>query len=215
MKPVIIVGASGYGKVVADIVQKSGDKIIGFLDDNTLLPDKLAGIPLLGTVNKYKKYKDIAEFVIAIGNASIREKVAKNLNDVKWYTAIHPSAEISNLDIDIAEGTVVVANAVINTGCSIGKHCIINSSAVVEHDNIIEDFVHISVGAKLAGTVHIGKATWIGIGAIVNNNINICSGCMIGAGAVVVKNIETPGTYIGIPAKMKVWENSDENINIS
>lgn len=203
MKSVIVIGASGHGKVVADIVQKSGDKIVGFLDDNILLPSRFIGFPLLGTVDKYEKFKDEAEFVIAIGNASIREKIAKKLFDVKWYTAIHPSAEISSLNVNISEGSVIVANAVINTGSYIGKHCIINSSAVVEHDNIIEDFVHISVGAKLAGSVHIGKATWVGIGAIINNNITVCGDCMIGAGAVVVKNIDVSGTYIGVPAKNK------------
>ncbi|HIX81308.1 MAG TPA: hypothetical protein H9980_04960 [Candidatus Erysipelatoclostridium merdavium] len=96
-----------------------------------------------------------------------------------------------------------MANAVVNPGASIGKHCIINTSAVVEHDNIIEDYVHISVGAKIAGTVHIGKRTWIGIGATVKNNISICNDCMIGASGVVVKDILIPGTYIGVPATME------------
>ena len=59
------------------------------------------------------------------------------------------------------------------------------------------------MGAKLAGTVHVGKATWIGIGASVSNNLSICENCMIGAGAVVVKDITESGTYIGVPAKKK------------
>jgi acetyltransferase-like isoleucine patch superfamily enzyme len=71
----------------------------------------------------------------------------------------------------------------------------------VEHDNLIGDFAHISVGAKLAGTVTIGPESWIGIGAVVSNNLSICGGCMVGAGAVVVKNITEPGTYVGVPAR--------------
>ena len=86
-------------------------------------------------------------------------------------------------------------NAVINAGAKIGEHCIINTGAIVEHDNILENYVHISVGAKLAGTVHVGRATWIGIGASVSNNLSIC------AGAVVVKDITESGTYIGVPAR--------------
>lgn len=66
---------------------------------------------------------------------------------------------------------------------------------------MIEDYAHVSVGAHLAGTVHVGKGTWIGVGAIVSNNVNICGNCMIGAGAVVVKDITISGTYVGIPAK--------------
>lgn len=203
MRLVIIIGASGHGKVTADIIQTAGDQVVGFLDDDISLPDDLYGISVLGTIDKYEEYKDTSEFVIAIGNATIREEIAERLHGVKWYTAIHPSAEISNLDVSIGEGTVVMANAVINAGAHVGRHCIINSSAVVEHDNRLEGFVHISVGAKLGGTVSVGKATWVGIGSVINNNINICSKCMIGAGTVVIRDIEEAGTYTGVPAKRK------------
>ena len=204
MKAVIIIGASGHGKVIVDIVLKSGDRLVGFLDDNPNKDKNFIGFPVLGVVDDYREYREQGiEFVIAIGNVEIRERIARKLKDVSWYTAIHPSAVISDIDVDIGVGTVVMANAVINTGAKIGKHCIINSSAVVEHDNKIDDFVHISVGAKLAGTVSVGKSSWIGIGATVSNNVNICGNCMIGAGTVVVKDIRDAGTYIGVPAKRK------------
>ena len=201
IKSVIIIGAGGHGKVIADIVQKSGDKVLGFLDDNVHEQDVFIGIPLLGPVDNYKKYEDKAEFVIAIGNAEIREKIAITMQGVSWYTAIHPKAVISDIDVEIDVGTVVMANAVINASAKVGKHCIINSSAVVEHDSFVEDFAHISVGAKLGGTVRIGKGTWIGIGASVSNNVRICRSCMIGAGAVVIRSIAEAGTYVGVPAK--------------
>lgn len=199
-KSVIVVGASGHGKVVADIIRCAGDEVAGFLDDNKKSLDNFTGYPVLGSVMEYEKFPE-SYFVVAIGNAEIRQKIADRLQGVKWYTAIHPSAVVSLIDVEIGEGTVVMANTVINSGTFIGKHCIINSGAVVEHDNIIEDFVHISVGARLAGTVHVGKRTWVGIGAVVSNNLNICKDCFIGAGGVVVKDIEEPGTYVGIPAK--------------
>lgn len=201
MRSVVIIGASGHGKVVADIIQASGDKVIGFLDDNPERTDIFAGFSILGIVENYKDYKNEAEFVIAIGNAAIREKIAGDLDGVRWYTAVHPAAVVSNIGVSIGKGTVVMANAVINSGSTIGRHCIINSGAIVEHDNVLEDFVHVSVGAKLAGTVHIGKSTWIGIGASVSNNLVICAGSMIGAGGVVVKDIDKPGTYIGVPVE--------------
>ena len=202
MKAVIIIGASGHGKVVADIVQKSGDRVIGFLDDNSDIGKVFIGFPVLGTVNDYRKYREQEiQFVIAIGNAEIRERIAQKLDGARWYTAIHPTAAISDIDVEISAGTVVMANAVINTGTRIGKHCIINSGAVVEHDNRISDFVHISVGAKLAGTVSVGKSSWIGIGATVSNNVDICANCMIGAGAVVIRDIRDTGTYVGVPVE--------------
>lgn len=88
-----------------------------------------------------------------------------------------------------------------NPGAVIGKGCIINTCASVDHDCRVEDFVHVSVGAHVAGTVRIGERTWVGAGATVSNNVRICDDCMIGAGAVVVKDIMERGTYVGVPAE--------------
>lgn len=199
-RSVIIIGASGHGKVVADIVLCSGDQVLGFLDDQREPGDFHVGFPVLGKVEAYKNYPE-AWFVIAIGNAAVRAKISDVLEGVRWYTAVHPSAVVSPLETDIGEGSVVMAGAVVNPGVRIGRHCIINSSAVVEHDNRIADLVHISVGAKLAGGVTIGRQTWVGIGAVVSNGLEICADCMIGAGCVVVKDIQVSGTYVGIPAR--------------
>lgn len=198
---VVIIGASGHGKVIADIILKSGDSIQGFLDDNKELGDSFIGYPILGNVRDYKKYLD-CKFIIAIGNADIRERIVNKLSDAKWYTAIHPTAVISLIGVKIGEGTVIMANSVINSCSCIGKHCILNTSSVIEHDNQVDDFVHTSVASSLAGSVKVGKKTWIGTGATVSNNITICEECYIGAGAVVVKDINKKGTYVGVPAKM-------------
>lgn len=208
-KPVIIVGASGHGKVVADIVIKSHDILVGFLDDNENLKE-FAGYPVLGRTSDYIKHTDCF-MIIAIGKSDIREKFATEMEGkVIWYTGIHPSAQISTLNVKIGSGSVIMANAVVNSNSSIGQHCIVNTSAIVEHDNTIADFVHISVGVRLGGNVCVGKSTWIGIGSTVNNNINICDNCMIGAGAVVIDDITESNTYVGIPAKIlnKHYSNS-------
>lgn len=201
-KKVVIIGAGGHGKVVADIVKKSGDEVLGFLDDNPELSDRFAGFPVLGRIKEYRKFSN-AVFTVAIGNAGIRERIVTDLKDAVWHTVIHPTAVISSIDTEIGEGTVIMANAVVNAGTRIGRHCIINTGAIVEHDNRIHDFVHVSVGAKLAGTVTVGKSTWIGIGATISNNLSICSDCMIGAGAVVIKDISEAGVYTGVPAGRK------------
>ena len=197
---VIIIGASGHGKVIADIVLESGDKLLGFLDDGKEPGDTVLGFPVLGRVADYARYSEAA-FVIAIGSAAVRERIAKTLDGADWYTAIHPRAQISRLNVEIGAGTVVMANAVVNPGARIGKHCILNTASVVEHDNRLDDYVHVSVGAKLAGTVSVGARTWIGIGAVVSNNVTVCADCMIGAGAVVVRAVKEPGTYVGVPVK--------------
>ena len=198
MKNVIIIGASGHGKVAADAVLASGNRVLGFLDDAPA-GDAILGLPVLGSIKDYGNYPD-AEFLIAIGDNATRMQLASRLENVTWHTAMHPAAVVSPY-AEIGEGTVVLANAVVNAGAKIGRHCIVNTAAVVEHDNRIADFAHISVGAKLAGTVTIGKATMVGIGAVVSNNVSVCDGCIIGAGAVVVKSIAEPGTYAGVPAR--------------
>ena len=197
---VIVVGAGGHGKVIADIVRCCGDTVLGFLDDGYPSQEDVCGIPVLGKIEKYANYPD-AKFVIAIGNGVVRQKVAERLSDVRWYTAIHPGAVISSMGTVIGEGTVVMAGAVVNPCAVIGKHCIINTGASVDHDNRIGDYAHISVGATLAGAVTVGNTVWVGAGAVISNHVSICGGCMIGAGAVVVRNIEETGTYVGVPAR--------------
>lgn len=199
-KEVVIIGASGHGKVIADIIVSSGDTVKGFLDDSDDVQGKLIiGFPVLGKTADYANYKD-CEFVIAIGNPYVREKIANEL-PVKWYTAIHPNAIISKLDVEIGEGTVIMANAVVNPSAKIGKHCIINTGAIVEHDNILDDYVHLSPNVTLAGIVKVGKSTHIGAGSCTKQVINIASDCIIGAGSVIVRDITESGTYVGVPAR--------------
>ena len=202
-KKVVIIGAGGHAKVIADIIEKSGDEIVGFLDDNKEIGTTIINeYKVIGDLNNrftMAVTKENLEFIIAIGDSKKREEISHSPN-LKFYTAIHPSAQIG-LDVEIQEGTVIMANACINSSAKIGKHCIINTGAIIEHDNIIEDFVHISPNVALGGTVKIGESTHVGIGSIVKNNITICKNCTIGAGAVVVKNIIEEGTYVGVPAR--------------
>lgn len=203
MKKLVIIGASGHGKVVADIAQKNGYEKIIFLDDNR---DKCLcmGYPIIGPSVMAERYPD-CDFFVAIGNPATREKVQKQLiqNNLYVATLIHPQAVIAE-HVTIGAGTVVMAGAVINPDSRIGEGCIINTGASVDHDNVIGNYVHISVGSHLAGTVSVGAHTWVGIGAAVSNNLKICADCMIGAGAVVVKDIKEPGTYIGVPARKQL-----------
>lgn len=203
-KKVVIIGAGGHAKVIADIIQKSHDNIIGFLDDKLEKGKKVISnyevIGTLGDIERIQKEDKDVTFIIAIGDNKTRKEIAEKYKNLSCYTAIHPSAQIG-LDVVIEDGTVVMANTCINSSAKIGKHCIINTGAIIEHDNRIEDYVHISPNVALGGTVLIGKNTHIGIGATIKNNIIICPNCTVGAGAVVTKNISEEGTYVGVPVK--------------
>ena len=202
MNNLVIVGASGHGKVVADIAEKVGYTDIIFLDDNQDV--KTCGkYSVVGASGDAMRYSS-CDFIVGIGNAEIRKRIQEKLIEVGLHivTLIHPKAVIAS-DVSLGVGTVVMAGAIINPGSKVGNGCIINTGATVDHDNVLEDYVHVSVGSHLAGTVSIGSSTWIGAGAIISNNISICEKCMIGAGAIVVKNITEPDIYIGNPARKK------------
>lgn len=198
MKKLVIIGASGHGRVVADIAVKNGYESIVFLDDNETIK-KCGRYPVVGKCREAGNFTD-RDIIVAIGDACVRQKIQESLEDREIPALIHPSAIVAE-NVTIGNGTVVMAGAVINPGAAIGNGCIINTSSSVDHDCNICDYVHVSVGAHLAGTVNVGERTWIGAGATVSNNVDITSDCMIGAGAVVINDIREGGTYIGVPAR--------------
>lgn len=199
----VIVGASGHGKVIADIAEKMKRyKETVFLDDNPNMKE-VSGLPVVGTTMDIASFAEISDIFVAVGNPDVREKLLDQLWKMKANvpTLIHPQAVIGN-HVTVGAGTAIMAGAVINPGTVIGNGGIINTCASVDHDCVLGDYVHIAVGAHLAGNVQIGKSTWIGAGAIVKNNINICENSMIGISAAVVKDVREPGTYIGVPARL-------------
>ena len=195
MDRLIIIGASGHGKVIADIAVRSGYREIVFLDDNEDLKE-CAGFPVVGKTGEATSMR--GDKIVAIGSAAVRERIQSSLTDV--VTLVHPNAVISRRVV-LGPGTVVMAGAVINSDAHIGAGAIVNTCASVDHDCRIGNYCQISVGAHVAGTVTVGDRSWIGAGATVSNNIRICGECTVGAGAVVVRDIEESGTYIGVPAK--------------
>ena len=198
MNRLIIIGAGGHGKVIADNAVKNGYTDICFVDDHA--SGNCMGFPIVGRSADLVSLDDGAtDFVIGIGNNGVRKEVARKY-DVNWVSLIHPSAQIG-LHVSIGRGTVVMAGAIINACAAVGEHCIINTGAIVEHDNVIADYVHLSPGVALGGTVRIGALTHVGIGAAVRNNIRICGMSTIGAGAVVVKDIDCGGVYAGVPVR--------------
>jgi len=198
----VIIGAGGHGKVIADIAKKNGYSDIIFLDDNEAISE-CGGYLVKGTSKNAVQYKE-RDFFIAIGSAKIRQKIHDDIIKKKLHivTLVHPDAVIGE-NVILGEGSVMMAGAVINPGTVIGKGCVVNTCASVDHDCLIGDYVHVSVGAHVAGNVSIGSRTWIGAGATVSNNVDIIGDCMIGAGAVVVRNIKEQGTYVGVPAIKK------------
>ena len=196
----MILGAGGHGRVVAEIASLSGKYTdIFFLDDKA--PDAAFPYAYIGKCEVFSDYLETCDFFIAIGNANIRRRLQTEVEEAggNIITLIHPSAVISK-DVTIGKGTVIMAGAIVNTGAKIGNGVILNTASSVDHDCVVEDFCHVSVGAHLCGTVHLGAGTWIAAGATVINNVTICPDCLIGAGATVTHDLVNAGIYKGTPA---------------
>ena len=156
----IIVGAGGHAKVVAETAQLAGYSIVGFVDHNPDLQGHcLLGLPVLGDERALARdeYSDCF-VVIAIGDNRDRENAARRLakQGPQYATIVHPSAVLSS-SAKLGIGSVVFAGAVVNSSATIGEHCILNTQACVEHDCVIDSFVHVSPGACLAGGCRIGR----------------------------------------------------------
>jgi sugar O-acyltransferase (sialic acid O-acetyltransferase NeuD family) len=192
---IYLYGAGGHAKVIIDILESCGKMVTGIFDDDPL--KAIWNFAPLQFPGSFDFSTD--ELIISIGNNTIRERISKL--EVKYHTTIHPSANVSRY-VFIAEGTVIMAGALINADTIIGKHCIINSNASVDHDCILEDFVHISPNATLCGGVKVGKCSHIGSGAIIIPGKRIGRNVVVGAGAVVIADIPDNAVAVGNPARV-------------
>ena len=204
MRRLLIIGTGGHGKVVMDCAKKHYDSI-AFMTNDT----HSAGINGYPVIYEQENSMDVVlknfdELIVAIGNNNARLKISLDYaaKGIKLATIIHETAVISESAV-IGEGTVILANAVINPFANIGKCCIINTGAIIEHDCILKDGVHISPNAAMGGTVCIGEKTWVCVGSSIANNIKIGENSIIGAGSVIIKDIPDKVLAAGIPAKIK------------
>lgn len=193
-----LIGAGGHAKVVIEILEVSGNQISGLFDDHFSAPVAL-GYPVMKWDNK--PFYDNKSFLISIGNNKIRKRIAEENPDMLFYSAIHPSANISKRT-EISSGTVIMAGVSINSEVKIGKHCIINTNASVDHDCKIGDYVHISPNAALSGTVTIGEGTHVGTGVSIIQGIKIGKWCTIGAGSVIIRDVPNGCTVVGNPGRV-------------
>lgn len=200
-----ILGASGHGKVVADMAELLGWRQIHFFDDAWPEIQKNGPWPVLGTsqhlLNLLPEYQGV---IVAIGNNSIRLSKLEQLSahQARIVSLVHPAAVVSRY-AHISSGSAIMAGAILDADVCVGIGCIINTGATVGHDCVLGDGVHISPGANLAGGVRAGKGAWVGIGACVRQLISLGHGSVVGAGAAVVAPVNDFDTVVGNPARKK------------
>ena len=210
MNHLIIIGASGHGKVLLDCALSMGvySEIV-FADRNPDLENtNIFGHKVMHDSGDSRLAETMPsgcwDVIVAVGDNHIRLNEAKRFREYGYGLAalIHPAAVVSGF-AHIGAGAVVLANAVVNAGADVGDLCIINTSAVVEHDCVLREGVHLSPGAVMGGNVYIGRCSWVGAGAAIGHHIRIGEHVVIGAGAAVVSNIEDHSLAAGVPAVIK------------
>ena len=206
MSSLVLYGAGGHAKVIYDIML-SNNLSLEYLVDDHHNSKKFYHFEVFKPQKKLLQGKKV---IVAVGNPLTRERI---VNDIQQYcefaTLVHHSSFVSEFS-KLGEGTVVMPQACINTEVKIGKHCIINTSSVIDHDCLIEDFVHISPSVTLAGNVTVKKGARIGIGARVIPGITIGENAIVGAGTIVIKDVPDGATVVGNPgAIIKINEKCD------
>lgn len=204
MSSLLIIGAGGHGKVVADAALEAArwDEIV-FLDDAWPEKKNNGRWDVHGKVDQLSEWKGrCTHAVVAIGNNQLRMELQSKLlvAGFELATIVHPSAQVSRF-ARLGMGCVVFANAVVNVDAEVGDAAIINTAATIDHDCRLGHGVHVAPGANLGGGVAVGDFSWVGIGAAVRHYIAIGANVTIGAGAVVVSDIEDNITAVGSPAR--------------
>ncbi len=200
---VLILGAGGHGKVVADILLCQSVPVLGFLDDNPMLEGQARlGLPVLGPIESYPRYEP-SGLALGIGDTARRREVVRRCGPAAhglWCSPIHPRATIA-ASARLGRGVTIVAGAVVNPDAILGNHVIVNTGATVDHDCMVAAYGHIAPGAHLAGCVQIGEGALVGTGASVCPSCSIGAWSVVGAGAAVVRDIPAAVTATGVPAR--------------
>lgn len=205
MSRLLILGAGGHGKVVAEAAFVSGPwKEIAFLDGR--FPELLRALdwPVIGNDAEANRFMPgYPEIFVAIGDNRLRIRFIESFQNAgfKLPAVVHPMSWVSP-SARIGAGSVLVATSVLNAEAVIGQGCIVNTGATVDHNCSIGDGVHVSPGAHIGGDAVIGPRTWIGIGAAIRHGVKIGADVIVGAGAAVVEDLPDGVTAVGVPAKV-------------
>lgn len=181
----LIYGAGGQARVLKDLISTLGNthKVLCFFNDSNT-PTELGRIPVLPYDASFQP--NIA-LVLGIGNSKVRKMLTEKVAH-PFVTLIHPKASIAN-DVEIGEGTVVLAGAVIQSGAKIGKHVIINANVTIDHDAIVEDYVTTYPGVYVGAEATIAEGTTINPNVVIMKFMKTEAFSEIAPGQVVLRSI--------------------------
>lgn len=207
---VVIIGASGHGLVLADVIQICSQfKLVGFLDSNesAALTRDLPG-PVIGSPNDIVEFAEkfrIKGFFLGIGDNYRRRQcwdaVRARLPEAAFPALVHPMASISP-SAKLSQGTVVLAGAVVGTMAKLGCGVLLNTLSNLDHHGEMAPFSSLAPGAHTGGCVTVGEYSAVSLGANVLHGKTIGSNSIVGAGALVTTDIPDNVTAYGVPARI-------------
>lgn len=204
--PVLIVGAGGHGRVLADLAFCLGRQVLGFLDRDTQLHGKVIdGVNVIGSDECLSDYPTRSVLLVngigSIVNSDARREAYTRLRSLGYQFDVlcHPGAIVGR-SVTLAQGAQVMAGCIVQCGAQIGENSILNSGVIVEHDSVVGAHSHLAPRAVVCGGVRIGERCHIGVGAVVVQGLVVGDGALIAAGAVVVKGVPSGTRVAGVPA---------------
>lgn len=203
--PVIVLGAGGHARVLAEALLRSGVRVAGCVAPD--VPKQLPpALPFLGDDGVVATFNPAKVMLVngigSVGRSDKRKAIFLRFraSGYCFATVVHPSAVLAT-DVHLAEGAQVMAGVVIQPGCRLDENVIINTGALLDHDCEIGAHTHLAPGAVLSGDVRIGAEVFVGTGARVIQGIAIGTGAVVGAGAVVVRDVADDAVVVGVPAR--------------
>jgi sugar O-acyltransferase (sialic acid O-acetyltransferase NeuD family) len=209
-KAVIVIGAGGHARVVADALLAAGRTVLGFTDrDATLHGKRILGLLVLGDDSVLAQHdRQLVELALGLGTVGAaqdtlrRQHVQHSLQNEGWHMASvrHPSAVVSAF-AKVQPSAQLLAACVVQAGAQVAEGCIVNTAAVVEHDTTLGAYSHLAPRALLCGNVTVGACSHIGAAAVVRQGLTLGEQTVVATGAVAVHNCEGHMLLLGVPAR--------------
>lgn len=204
-RQLIIFGAGGHGRVVADAAAAMGLAVAGFCDEGKALGIKINGLPVLALgLDALAVSHPPRAFVfhVALGDNARRLEVALAARRLGYaLPVIRHSTALVSPSASVGEGSVLMAGVIVQANAAIGRCCIVNTAASLDHDNILADGVQICPGVRSAGDVRYGAGAFIGTGATLIPGVRVGAWAVVGAGAVVARDVAEGSRVAGVPAR--------------
>lgn len=205
---IVVLGAGGHAKVVAQSLRRSGGwHIVGFIDehDPARAGEAFCGAAVLGGRAALAGLREqgVSAVAIAFGDNRARLALDAALAAQGWQrpAIVDPTAQVAD-DVRLGPGCYVAAGAIVEPGSSLGRQVIVNSAAVVCHDAVIGEGVHLCPASCLGGHVQVGPRSWIGIGSVLRDRVCIGADVVIGAGSLVLGDVPHGVVAYGHPAQV-------------